>query len=453
MSSVPDADGDGTDDLLLGTRGSGGGAWLCSGRTGLLLRTWTSPDPTTFGQFGTAGAGIRDVDGDGAGDVIIGDYSIGRVYVFSGRTGALIHTLQYSTPGGGFFGTAVAAVPDTDGDGYDDIVVGSSTDGGRGLAYIFSGHTGAELVRLVTPVPYVQGSFGAAVAGLDDLDGDGRGDVLVGAPNEGEGVGYEHGQAHLYSGATGAYIRLVPSPVVPARQFGLHLARLSDINGDGHGDYMIGGPNHPGANGVRPEGALYLFSGQDGTLIRTLHSPHEEWSGSLFGNGAFVEAPDLNRDRVPDLLVGHGYLGDLPNEPIYSGRAFVFSGTSGEVQRTYRSPMPNPIMEGSGFGAYVNVLPSTFGDRIPEIAVMAANDCGGECGCNCTSEPRGVTYIFNSCPVDLNYNGRADSADFFAFLTDLFGDGPHADFNGDGRVNSQDFFDFLARFFMGCREG
>jgi plastocyanin len=62
----------------------------------------------------------------------------------------------------------------------------------------------------------------------------------------------------------------------------------------------------------------------------------------------------------------------------------------------------------------------------------------------------GTVTVIVPCPADFNGDGRANSQDFFDFLTAFFAAAPAADFNHDAVINSQDFFDFLTAFFAGC---
>ena len=83
------------------------------------------------------------------------------------------------------------------------------TDGsaGRdGRANHFSGASGTLLHSLVSPNAEVTSFFGKAVAGVDDVDGDGRGDLLVGAFEETVLGQQNAGRAYLFSGATGALL-------------------------------------------------------------------------------------------------------------------------------------------------------------------------------------------------------------------------------------------------------
>ena len=128
--------------------------------------------------------------------------------MFSVAVVALLHVSE--SPNGwlhGEFGIIVARVPDLDNDGAGDLLVGadredpgsSPTDAGR--AYVFSGASGALLFTLVSPHENYLGLVGFAVSGMEDINGDGRGDLLVGATFNGDD---DAGRAYIFSGGSGA---------------------------------------------------------------------------------------------------------------------------------------------------------------------------------------------------------------------------------------------------------
>ncbi len=188
---VGDVNNDDIPDLVAGAMGAGpnggGEAYLLSGADGAILHT-LSPDPMTaafFGQFFASGAG--DVNRDGVPDVYVGDYGdsfggvpgTGRAYVFSGRTGRLLHDLPGPDPGDGFGDGRGAG--DVNGDGFGDLFIAGYTnsDGApqAGKAYVYSGRSGA-LLRTITAT--VAGDFfGVDATGVGDVDGDGETDYLV----------------------------------------------------------------------------------------------------------------------------------------------------------------------------------------------------------------------------------------------------------------------------------
>jgi hypothetical protein len=137
----------------------------------------------------------------------------GRAYIISGATGRAYRYIRSpGTIANGFFGESVSAVADANGDGINDIVIGAPLEHpgaspvGCGRAYIFLGHTGHIFKKLIPPVPQAGGEFGFSVSGVPDTNGDGRGDVIVGAWKESVGALTHAGRAHLYSGAAGARI-------------------------------------------------------------------------------------------------------------------------------------------------------------------------------------------------------------------------------------------------------
>jgi hypothetical protein len=365
VSGVPDVDGDGRGDLLIGAYGEDfilpgvgdGRAYLFNGASGALLHPLVSPDPRLGGAFGVSVSAVPDVNGDGRPDLLVGapgegpgpsPQAAGRAHVFSGATGELLHTLQSpSEQRYGYFGNAVAGVPDADGDGFGDLLVGAyNEDPGpsphnAGRAYVFSGATGALLYRLRSPSEEGGGEFGGAVSGVADVDGDGRGDLLVGASQEGLG-----GRAYVFSGATGTRLHTLRSPNEEDwGHFGLSVSGLPDVDGDGRGDALIGAPFET-VGALAFAGRAYLFSGAEGDLLGTLTSPAPlDQQPSEFGR-AVSGVPDANGDGRYDLLVG-APIGDTdldPDDQGNQGRAYLFSGATlaplSLTARALNSPVP-----------------------------------------------------------------------------------------------------------------
>jgi hypothetical protein len=288
VAGVPDADGDGRGDVLVSTpfedgRASAdvGRAYLFSGATGELLRVLISPNPEAMGQFGYAASGVPDADGDGRGDLLVGAnkeggaLNAGRAHLFSGATGALLQTVATPHNQGREFGFSVAGVPDASGDGRGDLLIGSGEFvGGRqfaGRAYVFSGGTGALLHTLTSPDPETYGQFGLAVSGVADADGDGRGDLLIGAYGEDGGLAFI-GRAYLFSGATGARLRTLTTPNPEANGvFGYAVSGVPDADGDGRGDLLVGAY---GEDGETPDdGRAYFFPSNAGVNVTASGDP------------------------------------------------------------------------------------------------------------------------------------------------------------------------------------
>lgn len=200
--------------------------------------------------YGGSIAAIGDVDGDGRTELAVGgkrfaDFvgqlgSMGRVQVLSGFDGSELYALVGSGHNSDF-GQQVSALGDVDGDGSPDFVIGAPGDsvaGDRtGIARVVRGVDGAT-IHTITGEQTVM-LLGEMVAGAGDVDGDGRADFLVGATRgDFDGLN-DNGSARLYSGATGLLLRAW-NGTVHGDRLGSGLAGGADIDLDGVPDLILG---------------------------------------------------------------------------------------------------------------------------------------------------------------------------------------------------------------------
>lgn len=341
VCGLADIDGDARGDAYVSPR------LLFNCRTGALIRQLTPPATSDFG-FGRSSCPVPDITGDGVNDLIIGDpttgpspspLGAGRAYAFNPVTGALVFTLASpNEEDSGRFGVSVSGMADANGDSIPDLIVGAgaedpgATPPDAGRAYVFSGATGALLHQLVSPSETAAGNFGDTVSGVPDLNSDGRGDIVVGAWQEGASPCCT-GNVHIFSGATGAPIRTIFAPSgLSGGSFGRAVAGMADVNGDGQGDALAGADFDGGA----ATGHTYSISGGSGALIATHVSGNPENSGRFGFSVAAV--PDIDGDGKPEALVGAVF--ESPgSSPARAGRAYLFSPAFGSPIAT---PVPTP---------------------------------------------------------------------------------------------------------------
>ena len=289
VDAIDDVNGDGAPDLLIGVRGDDdkGSVQVISGQAVLdqqpaLIHSLTDVSGQNGDRFGYAVARIDDVDGDGANDLLVGAYladsptapDTGEVFLFSGASGALIRTL-FDPDGvaGDEFGRGLAAVEDLDGDGVQDVLAGApGFDVGRGQAVLLSSASGVVLGRLSDTAADAGDAFGYRVALAGDVDGDGGRDLLVGAFLDDTPRGANAGSVSVYSGTTLERLALLSDPQgQTGGQFGVGIAGLDDIDGDGLEDVIVGSHLWDAPRvGVGPElapnaGKVVVFS-SDGFL-------------------------------------------------------------------------------------------------------------------------------------------------------------------------------------------
>ncbi len=219
LAAVGDVDRDGITDFAAGAPyddalggSDAGSVVLFSGADGTKLRKLADPGGAGYDYLGVSVAGIGDVDGDLVPDVVAGAYYdstpqgsyAGSVALFSGASGALIRKL--TDPAGAAndrLGTAVAALPDVNGDGIPEVVAGApqndaaATDAGR--VVVFSGADGAVLQRFTDPAALGTDLLGTALAAIGDLGGGGKPEILAGAEGAPLPEGQDAGKVLVFS--------------------------------------------------------------------------------------------------------------------------------------------------------------------------------------------------------------------------------------------------------------
>lgn len=413
VSGAGDVNLDGFADILLGAP-RGNRAYLVYGQSGALPTTFamsnltesSNPRGCVMGsidpedRFGNAVSGAGDVNGDGFSDLLIGAYYTsdpaprrGAAFLVLGQATRFPSTLLMTglgistNPLGRLFrsneyddrlGASVSGAGDNNGDGFDDIILGSSYHNQplnvSGRAVVIFGQTGIsfggggnfEVSSLTTSsnprgyrvgIDLKEAEMGASVGSAGDTNGDGLADLVVGAPGASFAYPSVPGSSFLIFGQTTLPTSYLTSDLnaggFPA---GLQLAGATDarpgdanssagdLDGDGLLDFVIGDPGNDevtfdGGRGYRlfgttaaPTGSLALTDlGASSSPVGGGFVPDLDF-GSL--GSSIRHGGDINGDGVADVVIGAALA-----DPIYAdeGAAYVvFSGppaTSG----TYRT--------------------------------------------------------------------------------------------------------------------
>jgi hypothetical protein len=441
VAAAGDVNGDGYSDVLAGApnhaqgEDAEGAAFVYLGSSAGLS---TSPDWAVEGNqegalFGSAVAPAGDVNADGYSDVLVGahgfangEFDEGAAFAYLGSAGGLASSASWTQEGGqvgASFGNAVAGAGDVDGNGYSDVLVGArffdngEEEEGRAYAYLGSADGLATEEAWETEGGQANAQFGGSVATAGDVNGDGYWDVLVGAAEFDGGLTNE-GKAFLYLGsATGPSA----SPAWNAEgeqafaRFGSSVASAGDVNGDGYSDVVVGARQY--TNGQSAEGRAFLYLGSVGGLSASAVWTAEGNQRSAELGYSVASAGDVNGDGYIDVVVGaRGF----DNE----GRAYVHAGSAtGLATAALWTGASNQI--GSLFGGSVASAGDVNGDGFSDVIVGAELWDDGE-------QDEGGAFVFHGSPA-----GPSASPDWSADSDDpnsRFGISVASagDVNGDG---------------------
>ncbi len=354
--NIGDVDGDGVNDLTTSapTNGDGGkGAgkiYVYSGRSGALL----------WAQKGSAGASLGigieaagDVDGDRIPDVIAGAPGIDKAVVYSGRDGKTLLTLSGEAKGDSF-GGMVTDVGDVDGDGHGDVMVGAAGNDGAGKdagsAYLYSGKDGTLLAtwRGQKAGDGFGSAGGGATVGRNSL-------IVIGAPNAGP---KNSGRVYVYRGAESEPAFVIESDDKGANLGGMFVSVVGDVDADGVMDVYASDWSHR-AKGPRT-GRVYIHSGADGHRLFTLTG---EAAGDGFGIGT-ADSGDVDGDGHDDLLIGAWQQADgAPS----GGRVYLYRGKDGSLIKTYTAKV-----SGETFGFDTTGMGDVDGDGSNDFLLTSA---------------------------------------------------------------------------------
>ncbi|MCB0728213.1 MAG: FG-GAP repeat protein [Ignavibacteriae bacterium] len=385
----------------------------------------TIPDVTfngvLFDHFGYSVSSAGDVNGDGFSDIIIGASSSGtggRAYIYFGGSSMnnVADVIMTGGEGGSDdFGISVSSAGDVNGDGYSDVLVGANNYGGafEGRAYVYYG---GSSMNNVADLKITGGNFnwlGFSVSSAGDMNGDGYSDIIIGAPISGTG-----GRANLYlNSMTGADIEDEFFAGAAANdQFGTSVSSAGDMNGDGFNDIIIGAPlNDAGGNNA---GRAYIYFGgsiMDNVADRIMTGTA---AGDQFGTSV-SSAGDVNGDGFSDVIIG-AYLNDAGGSD--AGRAYIYFG--GNSPDTIADVIMTGATAVDQFRYSVSSAGDVNGDGFSDVIVGAlGNDAGGL--------DAGRTYIYYGGSVMNNVADRimtgAAAGDQFGYSVSLADD-----VNGDG---------------------
>lgn len=382
-----DVNNDGYDDFLVASKTNddtglnAGAAYLVYGRSTVLTSESLGGSLNTVVEFtgeaandyaGTIVGPAGDVNNDGFADFLITAYQPGpgvgngQTYLIYGQAAAFASTVSLGAVGIVKFtgealndaaGAMAHSVGDVNNDGYDDLMIGATTNDdtalNAGAAYLIYGQAAPLVSTSLSTAIEFAGEATADAAGTSisagDFNHDGYSDMLISAPTY---AANNLGRTYLFYGKMAAFtsVNLSTADAIFTGELaedaaGINIDSAGDVNNDGYDDILIGstGSDDAGAGA----GAVYLIYGQAAALVSASLSTAVEFTGEAAGDAAgnsVSGAGDINADGFADFLIG----APLNDESgVDAGAAYLLYGKA----TTFVSASLNTFVEYSGEAA------------------------------------------------------------------------------------------------------
>ncbi len=322
VSLAGDVNQDGYPDVIVGaTENDAGGidagrAYIYFGGPGMnnvadVILTGEAPGD----RFGFSVSRAGNVNGDAAGDVIVGAVfndaggsNAGRAYVFYGGTSMNnIPDVVITGAGAGYWlGISCSYAGNVNADFYDDVIVGASMHDvpGPGQAYVFLGSSSMDNIPDVTMNGNWEGDqFGYSVSTAGNINADLYSDVIVGAYGASVNGMEDAGRAYIYYGTAvmNNVEDFILTGAAPFDYFGVSVSSAGNMNSDQYEDVIVGACYND-AGGPDAGRAYVYYGGAPMNVISDLTMTGKN-SYDNFG-WSVAYAGDLNTDGKSDLIIG-----------------------------------------------------------------------------------------------------------------------------------------------------
>lgn len=466
LAPAGDINGDGYYDLLLAAHGydnpevNEGRIFLWYGSAAGLgadgtpaNADWSYETNNAGDLLGVSDGMAGDVNGDGFGDLIVGMYGYdnnetdeGAALAFYGSAtgpGATPNWLVEQNQATAYFGFRVATAGDVNGDGFDDVIVGTEYydhgEDNEGAVWVYHGSASglsasANWFAESNQTASRFGGYSNNTAG--DINGDGYSDVVVGAKQ------YDYACSSEEEGAVFVWLGSVaglgdngnPGNAdwkgcgdSSGYQFGAAVSTAGDVNGDGYADLAVGCILcWIGAD----QGAIFLYYGSAGGLGATGTPNNADWTGKITAAGidlgyAAGTAGDVNGDGYSDVFGGARF---YDHEATDEGGAFVWYGSpDGLSTGGWRAESDQAS---AALGTCAVTAGDLNGDGYADVVIGASNYDKGE-------DNEGAVFVWFGSASGLGANGTPANATWMAESNQVgasfgYSCGTAGDVNGDG---------------------